>query len=286
MRGARSAPAESQERGAGHEYDSESTASRGKGAPVNLEWWQYLLLTLAGAAAGFIDAIAGGGGLITVPALLWAGLPPQVALGTNKLQSSCGTLLAVARYTRAGLIAWRPLRLALAIIFIAAGAGAWAVARTDPAVLRRIVPALLLAIAIYTMLNRSLGERPRAARIGMAAFALIFGTLLGFYDGFFGPGVGSFWMLACVLALGQDLRAATGTTKAANLASNLAALIMFAFAKCLRLDVGIAMIAGQLFGARLGSGMVIAHGARIIRPLFIAVALALALRLAWQAFAK
>ena len=253
---------------------------------MNLEWWQYLLLTLAGAAAGFIDAIAGGGGLITVPALLWAGLPPQVALGTNKLQSSCGTLLAVARYTRAGLIAWRPLRLALAIIFIASGVGAWAVARTDPAVLRRIVPALLLAVAIYTMLNRSLGERPRAARIGMAAFALIFGTLLGFYDGFFGPGVGSFWMLACVLALGQDLRAATGTTKAANLASNLAALIMFAFAKCLRLDVGIAMIAGQLVGARLGSGMVIAHGARIIRPLFIAVALALALRLAWQAFAK
>lgn len=253
---------------------------------MNLEWWQYLLLTLAGAAAGFIDAIAGGGGMITVPALLWAGLPPQAALGTNKLQSSCGTLLAVAHYTRARLIAWRPLRLALAITFIAAGTGAWAVAKMDPAVLRRIVPALLIAVAVYTMLNRSLGARPRAARMGMAAFALIFGTLLGFYDGFFGPGVGSFWMLACVLALGQDLRAATGTTKALNLASNLAALITFAFAKCLRLDMGIAMIAGQLFGARLGSGLVIAHGSRIIRPLFITVALALALRLAWQAFAK
>ena len=253
---------------------------------MNLEWWQYPLLALAGAAAGFIDAIAGGGGLISVPALLWAGLPPQVALGTNKLQSSCGTLLAVAHYTRAGLIGWRSLRLAAMITFIAAALGAWAVAIMDPAVLRRIVPALLIGVAIYTMLNRKLGERPRAARIGMTAFALIFGTLLGFYDGFFGPGTGSFWMLACVLTLGQELRAATGTTKALNLASNVAALITFAFAKCLRFDVGFAMIAGQLAGARLGSGLVIAHGSRIIRPLFFAVALALALRLAWQAFFK
>lgn len=251
---------------------------------MNLEWWHFLLLALAGAAAGFIDAIAGGGGLISLPALLWAGLPPQVALGTNKLQSSCGTLLAAAHYTRAALIQWRSLRLAAAITFIAAAGGAWAVAIMDPAVLRRIVPALLIAVAIYTLLNRKLGERPRAPRIGMTAFALIFGTLLGFYDGFFGPGTGSFWMLACVLTLGQELRAAAGTTKALNLASNLASLIAFAFAKCLRFDVGFAMIAGQLVGARLGSRLVIAHGARVIRPLFITVALVLALRLAWQAF--
>ena len=253
-------------------------------ARVFLEWWQYLLLTLAGAAAGFIDAIAGGGGMISMPALLWAGLPPQVALGTNKLQSTCGTLLAVAHYWRAGLIRWRPLRLAAAITFAAAVLGAWAVAIMDPAILRRVVPVLLVTVAVYMALNRKLGERPRAARIGMAAFAMIFGTALGFYDGFFGPGTGSFWMLACVLMLGQDLRAATGTTKALNLISNIAALIAFALAGCLRFDIGAAMIAGQLAGARLGSGLVIAHGARIIRPLFIAVALTMALRLAWLAF--
>ncbi len=264
---------------------SVTRASR-KRARVILEWWHYLLLSLAGAAAGFIDAIAGGGGLIALPALLWAGLPPQVALGTNKLQSSCGTLLAVAHYTRAGLTRWRGLRFGFAITFAAGAGGAWAAAKMDPALLRRVVSVLLVAVAIYMMANRRLGERPRAARLGMVTFALIFGTLLGFYDGFFGPGVGSFWMLACMLTLGQDLRNATGTTKALNIASNLAALMTFAFAKCLRLDVGIAMIAGQLIGARIGTGMVITHGARIIRPLFIAVALALALRLAWQAFAK
>ena len=253
---------------------------------MNLEWWQLLLLALAGAAAGFIDAIAGGGGLIALPALLWTGMPPQLALGTNKLQSTCGTLLATLHYWRAGLIEWRPLRLAIAATFAAAVAGVWVVAKTDPAVLRRIVPVLLLGVAVYTMLNRRLGEIPRAPRIGRTAFALVFGTALGFYDGFFGPGTGSFWMLACVLLLGQDLRAATGTTKALNLTSNIAALIAFAFAKSIRLDAGVAMIAGQLVGARLGSGLVITHGARIIRPLFITVALTLAVRLAWQAFGR
>jgi len=253
---------------------------------VTLEWWHYLLLSVAGAAAGFIDAIAGGGGLIALPALVWAGLPPQMALGTNKLQSSCGTLLAVTRYMRAGLIQWRGLRLAAGITFAAATAGAWAAASMDPAILRRVVPALLVAVAIYTALNPRLGDTLRPARLGRVAVALLFGTLLGFYDGFFGPGVGSFWMLACVLTLGQNLRTATGTTKAVNLASNIAALIAFALAKCLQFDVGIVMIAGQLVGARLGSGLVISHGARIIRPLFITVALALALRLAWQAFSS
>ncbi len=251
---------------------------------MTLEWWHYLLLSIVGAAAGFIDAIAGGGGLIALPALVWAGLPPQVALGTNKLQSSCGMLLAVTRYMRAGLIQWRGLRLAAGITFSAAVAGACAAVSMDPAVLRRVVPALLVAVAIYTALNPGLGDNPRPARLGRVAFALLFGTLLGFYDGFFGPGVGSFWMLACVLTLGQNLRTATGTTKALNLASNIAALAAFAFARCLRFDVAAAMIAGQLVGARLGSGLVITHGARVIKPLFITVALALALRLAWQAF--
>ena len=251
---------------------------------MTLEWWQYLLLALAGAAAGFIDAIAGGGGLITVPALLWAGLPPQMTLGTNKLQTTCGTALAVVRFTRAGLIAWRSLRIAVAVTFVAAALGTWAVAVADPAMLRRVVPVLLVVVALYTALNRSLGERPRAARISIGAFAIIFGTVLGFYDGFFGPGVGSFWMLACVLTLGLDLRAAAGTTKALNLTSNVASLITFAFAGCLRLDVGAVMIAGQLAGARAGSGLVITHGGRVIRPLFIGTALALAFRLAWQAF--
>lgn len=249
------------------------------------EWWQYILLAVSGLAGGFIDAIAGGGGLITVPALLWAGLPVQFALGTNKLQSSFGTTLAVVRYTRAGLIQWRSLHLAVIVTFIAAVLGVWCVHRLNDALLSRIVPMLLVIVAIYTALNPGLGERPRLALMNAAAFALIFGTTLGFYDGFFGPGAGSFWMLACVLAFGQDLRTATGTTKALNLTSNIASLLAFGYAGCLRWDVGAAMIAGQLIGARLGSGLVVARGAKIIRPIFIATALALAARLIWKSFA-
>lgn len=249
-----------------------------------LEWWQYVLLSVAGLAGGFIDAIAGGGGLITVPALLWAGLPPQFALGTNKLQSSCGTTLAVVRYTRAGLIEWRSLRLAVVVTFIAAMLGVWCVHMLKNSLLSRIVPVLLIFVALYTALNRSLGERPRNALVKATTFAVVFGTVLGFYDGFFGPGAGSFWMLACVLALGQDLRSATGTTKALNLTSNVASLIAFGIVGSLRWDVGAAMIAGQLVGARLGSGLVVSRGAKIIRPIFIATALALAARLIWRSF--
>ena len=246
----------------------------------------YALLALAGAVAGFIDAIAGGGGLISVPALLWAGLPIPVALGTNKLQSTCGTALAVVRYTRGGLIPWKSLPLAILVTLISATLGVIAVTHLDRKLLQNIIPVLLLAVAIYTALNPRLGTVQRTPRIAATTFALIFGTLLGFYDGFFGPGAGSFWMVACVTTLGHDLRTATGTTKALNLTSNIASLIAFAYGGFLRWDVGLAMIAGQLVGARIGSGLVLTRGTKIIRPIFIATALALAARLAWQAFSN
>jgi uncharacterized protein len=183
------------------------------------------------------------------------------------------------------LIPWKSLRPAICFTFISAVLGVFALTRIDSTVLKRIVPGLLLGVAVYTALNPGLGTKPRAAVFGTGAFALIFGSSLGFYDGFFGPGAGSFWMMACVLGLGLDLRHATGTTKALNLTSNIASLGAFGIAGLLRWDAGLAMIAGQLVGAKIGSGLVIRDGARIIRPMFIATALALAARLVWQTFA-
>jgi uncharacterized membrane protein YfcA len=243
----------------------------------------YLLLAVVGLAAGFVDAIAGGGGLLTVPALLWAGLPPQAALGTNKFQSSCGTALAAANYARAGLLRWRELRLGLVITVLAAMAGALIVSQLDAGFLRRIIPVLLLAIAGYFWWRPELGATPGVPRMKTATFAWLFGIVLGFYDGFFGPGTGSFWMVACVLLLGLDLGAATGHTKAMNLASNLGSLAVFLAALQVRFDVGAVMIAGQLIGAKLGSGLVIRRGARLVRPIFLAVVLVLAARLLWVA---
>ena len=241
------------------------------------------LLFLAGFGGGFVDAIAGGGGLVTVPALLACGLPVRVALGTNKLQSSCGTLVAVLRYARAGLMRTPWLWLAAAGSFFASMGGAWAISSMDPAALKKIIPWMLAAVGIYTALNPRFGLRPARERVAPVVFALATGITLGFYDGFFGPGTGSFWMVTCVALLGLDLRTATGYTKAANLASNLGSLVIFIWKDSVNYPAALAMIAGQLFGARLGSGYAIRHGAKIIRPVFLLIVFALTAKLLWDA---
>lgn len=163
------------------------------------------LLLAAGAAAGFVDAVAGGGGLITVPVLLWAGLPPQMALGTNKLQAACGTTLAVFRYSRAGLVHWGQMRLPVAVTFASAVAGTFAVTRIDNEMLRQLVPWMLLAIAVYALISPRLGLEQAHPRLSLRTFSLLGGLALGFYDGFFGPGTGSFWTIACLTLVGMDL---------------------------------------------------------------------------------
>ena len=250
---------------------------------MDLGNWMLPALFAVGAVAGCVDAIAGGGGLLTVPVLLGAGLPAQVALGTNKFQSSCGTALAAWNYARAGLLPWRQLVPGLIVTFLSALSGAWMVTRLDPALLKRVIPGLLLVIAVYTALRPNLGAGPQRARMGLTAFGIVFGVGLGFYDGFFGPGTGSFWMMACVLVMGLDLRAATGHTKAMNLTSNLASLAWFAAAGRVDFLIGLVMAGGQLIGAHLGSRMAIRHGGALIRPVFLAAVIALTLKLLWDA---
>ncbi|MBL9170863.1 MAG: TSUP family transporter [Verrucomicrobiales bacterium] len=245
--------------------------------------WDYPLLAGVGLLAGFVDAIAGGGGLITLPALLWAGLPPQLALGTNKLQSSCGTCLATWRYAQAGLLEGTPFWRGAGVTFVASVLGSITVYHTSPQFLRWIIPFLLIAIGVYLALRPELGLAARPAHMGLGMFSIAFGVLLGFYDGFFGPGTGSFWMTACMVLLGMDYRAATGYTKAMNLASNGGSLLVFAYLGSLHWGYGLVMAAGQLAGAQLGSRLVIREGARWVRPLLIALVFILALRLLWQA---
>lgn len=246
------------------------------------------LLFFAGLAAGFVDSIAGGGGLITVPALLHAGLPPHLALGTNKLQSSCGTALAVYRYADSGLVHWNDVRFAVAASFVSAIGGALLVGSLPDTVLRRCVPALLILVAGYMIVSREprmprdieqgATERLRG-RLGPVAFGLSAGMLLGFYDGFFGPGVGAFWTVCCMTLLGLGTLHATAFTKAVNLASNLGSLAVFLWAGKVDWTCAVVMLGGQLLGARAGSGMVLRRGARVIRPVLVVVAVALALRL-------
>lgn len=241
-----------------------------------------VLLFLAAAAAGFIDAIAGGGGLIAVPVLMSAGLPPQVVLGTNKLQSSCGTIIAVARYARAGLVHWPEVRLATVVTFVSAMLGAYVVTRVSNEVLKTIVPWLLLSIAVYALLSPRLGIERKEPRLSPSAFAWLAGSALGFYDGFFGPGAGSFWTLALLTLAGFELTRATAYTKVVNLASNLASVVIFVAAGKVRYDMAGIMIVGQLIGARAGSGMVLRHGAPFVRVVFLVVVFSLTIKLLWD----
>ncbi len=251
-----------------------------------MSWEIIALLFFAGLSAGFIDAIAGGGGLISVPALLAAGLPPQMALGTNKMQSSWGTLMAVRKYAKAGLVSWPQVRLAVGVTFVFALVGSWALTRVSNEVLKYIVPWMLMGAAVYVLISPQLSRHGAHARLGLAAFSLLAGAVLGFYDGFFGPGTGAFWTIACLSLLGLELTRATAFTKVVNLASNLASLLVFVVTARVNYGIAAAMIAGQLIGGRLGAHMAIKHGAGFIRVIFICVVFAMVMKLLWDQFAR
>ncbi|WP_459873273.1 TSUP family transporter [Endothiovibrio diazotrophicus] len=247
-----------------------------------MEWITPELMALlfaAGLAAGWIDAIAGGGGLIGLPVLLAAGLPPLPALATNKLQGSFGAFAATLHYARAGEIelrrAWPEALAALSGSLL----GAWLVQGLDTAWLQRLIPLLLAAFALYFLLSPRVGDLDSQRRLGHVPFALLVGGGVGFYDGFFGPGTGSLFAAAYVALAGYNLRRATAHTKLLNLASNLAALGMFTAAGLVVWPAGLAMAAGQLIGARLGAGTALKHGAAVIRPLLVIVSLAICVKL-------
>jgi len=249
---------------------------------VTLPVWQYPVLFVAGAAAGLLDSIAGGGGLITLPVLLGVGLPPQAALGTNKLQSSFGSGSATRHFVQTGTVRLRECAAGIGFTLAGAALGAWTVQRLSPDLLRALIPWFLLAIAVYALVSPRLGDQDHPARVKPLLFFAGAGLGFGFYDGFFGPGVGSFWVLAIVVALGFNLTKATAWTKVMNFTSNVVSLVVFAIGGHVWLVEGLVMAAGEIVGARIGAGLVVKRGARLIRPIFIAVALAITVKLLWD----
>lgn len=246
-----------------------------------LAFWLYPLLFVTGLAAGFVDSIAGGGGLITIPILLNIGLQPELALGTNKLQATFGSGSAAWHFGRAGMIDWSSSRLGVLYTFAGATVGTALVSFLPSSVLRAVIPWLLIAISIYVILQPRLGDMDRQARVRPEPFFAVCGLGLGFYDGFFGPGTGTFWAMAFVAGLGFNLTRATAHTKLMNFTSNSASLVVFLVGGHCHLLAGVSMGMGQLLGARLGSRVVIRKGTRLIRPVFVSVAIAITLRLLW-----
>lgn len=248
--------------------------------------WELALLFTTGLAAGFVDSIAGGGGLITLPVLLSFGFDPRHALGTNKLQASFGSGSAAWHYTRARTVALEDCGRGFVLTLLGAALGTMAVQRLDPSILRRAIPLLLGAVAFYVWFKPRLGTTDLHPRMSRGWFDVTFGLLLGFYDGFFGPGTGTFWTMAFMLGLGFNMTRATGYTKVMNFASNLSSLALFLWAGNVWVAAGLLMGAGQSLGARLGSRMVIARGTRFIRPIFLSVVFALILKLLWDVYRK
>jgi len=244
----------------------------------------YLILTLVCVCSGFIDAIAGGGGLLTVPAMLFAGIPPLNVLATNKLQSVMGTTIACSNYARAGLIEWRRNRLSVLVILIASGVGTVVVQAIDTRVLSLIVPALLIAVALYVLLSPRMSDADAHHRVDSNGYAPI-GGAIGFYDGFFGPGTGAFFTTTLVALRGYGLTKATALTKLFNLSSNLGSVIVFILGGKMLWLLGLCMAIGSMTGGWIGSHTVMRFGAKVIRPLLVTISLGLTGRLIWGYFA-
>ncbi len=244
-----------------------------------------LMLIAAAFAAGFIDSIAGGGGLITVPALLLAGLPPAQALATNKVQGGFGAATAAITYARRGLVDPRKQLGSAAIAFTAGLLGALMVSYIPTQALGYILPVLLIGIAIFFALKPGLNDQDRAQRIRPALFAATIVPVIGFYDGLLGPGAGAFYMLGFVMLAGYGVLKATAHTKLLNFASNLGGLTAFALVGQPLWLLGMTMAVAQIAGATLGSRLAMRVGARVIKPLLVATSTALALRLIWQMLA-
>ncbi len=253
--------------------------------PIELSPQLFALLFATGFFAGFVDSIAGGGGLISLPILMSTGMPPQMALGTNKLQGSFGTFIAACNYTHKGAVTLKKTRVGVCFTLIGALAGAWAIQRLDPWFLNYIIPLLLAGVFVYTLVSRDLGKSTTRARMPLNLFFVIFGLGLGFYDGFFGPGTGNFWMTAFMVVMGFSMTRAAGFTRIMNLVSNVVALAVFVAGKNVVYSVGITMALGQILGARLGSGLAIQKGAGFIRPIFLGVVFLTIVRLVYLNYA-
>ena len=236
------------------------------------------LLFCAAIVAGFIDAIAGGGGLVTIPALLASGVSPVAAIATNKVQGSFGTASATWAFWRKGLIDFELLTWPLIATVMGAAVGSFGIMFVDTTWLMVVLPILLAAIAVYFLIGPKANDEVTHPRLTPFTFGAVAGGI-GVYDGFFGPGTGSFFALALVTLLGMGLTRATAHTKALNFTSNAVSVVVFTIGGHVLWAVGLLMAVGQVIGGWLGSHTAIRFGPKIIRPLLVVISLAMVMKL-------
>lgn len=240
------------------------------------------ILALVAFIAGFIDAIAGGGGLLTIPALLTAGLPPHLALGTNKLCATFGSATASYTFYRRNLFIPNQWRNALIGTAVGAMLGAFLAQWLPSAWLNKLLPVVVFACGLYLLFSKApMAQQHNDAPIAQGRqWPQSLG--LGFYDGLAGPGTGAFWTISSLLLYPLDLLRASGVARSMNFVSNVCALSVFALSGNVAWLLGISMGLALMVGAFLGAHSAIKGGSKFIRPVFILVVLGLTTRLVWQ----
>ncbi len=252
--------------------------------PVHLSLLALCFLVGAAFCAGFIDSVAGGGGLISMPATLLVGIPPHLALGTGKFMASIGTTASFLTYARNKAIIWRIVAVGVFFSFAGSIAGSQTALFTDNATLGKIILVLLPAAAVLTFLPASKEIKTEKPSSAFALYALtpVICTAIGFYDGFFGPGTGSFMLLALHFVLGLNLLAASGTAKAFNLASNVSSLLVFIMNAKVFYYAAIPMAVANIAGNILGSRLALRKGPAMVRRMLLVSLALLFATLLWR----
>lgn len=240
------------------------------------------MLFLVATLAGFIDTLAGGGGLIAIPALILSGLPPLAALATNKLQGSMGTATSALMMIRKRKVRWESVRYLMLFAFVGSALGTLAVQLIDTQVLSFVIPLVLLFIAVYFAFSPAPSLDSREARLSLGQYRTLVVPAIGCYDGMFGPGTGSFFALSAVSCRGHDLITSTALAKPLNFATNIASLMVFLLGGHIVWVVGLVMMLGQAMGAWLGAHCLFRINPLYLRRLVVLICCAMLARYLWS----
>ncbi|MBU3183641.1 TSUP family transporter [Clostridium estertheticum] len=242
---------------------------------------KIILLCMAGFLASFVDSIAGGGGLISVPAFMLAGLPPHMVLGTNKFSATAGSFTSSLQFIKSGKANFKLLKYLIPFTFIGSILGVKAVLHIDQKFLNTLVLILIMFIGIYTLFSKSLGLEDKFQ--GLTKKNVILGVILalflGFYDGFFGPGTGSFLVFGFISIFGFNFVASSANARILNFVSNITALILFALSGKINYMIGLPVAVSMIIGAKMGTIVALNKGSKLIKPIFVTMSLAVALKM-------
>ena len=236
----------------------------------------YIILFFVALIASAIDAIAGGGGLLVVPTMLLLGVNPLVTLGTNKLQSCFGTATSSFNYYKNGLLKEKNIYFLISLSFIGSLIGTLLVSQLSNELLANLIPILLISAAIFLILNK--GNRLNISKSLMIAFTPLI-LIIGFYDGFFGPGTGTFFVLTFLIIKERNLMEATAATKVLNFTSNFASYIVFQTKGFVIIELALIMAIAQIIGAYVGSKLAIKNGEKFVRPVIVLISILLSIRI-------